>query len=169
VNLIEGAPAWLVWIFAATVVAAAIEDAVRLRISNVTCALVVIEAVAAIVMSGWSVDLWQNFALFALILALGTAAFAAGLFGGGDVKLLTATGLWLDLRGGLLLLAAIFVSGGIVAIGYLATSFVRRQKTSLNSRRVPYGIAIAIGALFTIAVVRESGAAQPHSQAVVRP
>jgi prepilin peptidase CpaA len=103
-----------------------------------------------------STALLQNFALFALILVVGTFAFSAGLLGGGDIKLLAATGLWLDLRGGMLLVTAVLLAGGMVAIAFIAANLARRRpKGSLKSRRVPYGIAIALGALFTIALSRE--------------
>jgi hypothetical protein len=40
VNLLVTAPIWLIGILTAAVLAAAVEDAVRLRISNITCAVV---------------------------------------------------------------------------------------------------------------------------------
>jgi len=165
VNAIAAAPTWLVWAFAITLVAAALEDALRLRISNVTCAIVLIGALIAISTAGWSLALWQNFALLGIILVVGTGAFSAGLLGGGDVKLLAAIGLWVDLSGGLLLISAVFLAGGVVAIGYIGANLIRGRKTSLKSRRVPYGIAIAIGTLITIAVVRHAPPApNDHSQ-----
>jgi len=155
VNLIAAAPVWLVWILVGAIAAAAIEDSIRLRISNVTCAIVAGAAVAAMLATGPSLALWQNFTLFAIIMVLGTAAFAAGLFGGGDVKLLAAIGLWLDLRGGLFLLAAVLLAGGMVAIAYLAASLVRRSNLrAARTRRVPYGIAIALGTLIAVSVAR---------------
>jgi prepilin peptidase CpaA len=155
-NLIATAPMWLVWILVGAVVAAAVEDSLRLRISNLTCAVVALAALVAMAFATPSTALLQNFALFALILVVGTFAFSAGLLGGGDIKLLAATGLWLDLRGGMLLVTAVLLAGGIVAIAFIAANLARRRtKGSLKSRRVPYGIAIALGALFTIALSRE--------------
>jgi prepilin peptidase CpaA len=156
-NLISTAPIWLVWILVAAIAAAAVEDALRLRISNLTCAVVALTALVAMAFATPSTALLQNFALFAVILIVGTFAFSAGLFGGGDIKLLAATGLWLDLRGGLLLIIAVLLAGGLVAIAYIAANLLRRRaEGSLKSRRVPYGIAIAIGALLAIAVSREA-------------
>jgi prepilin peptidase CpaA len=163
-NLMTVAPAWLVWALVVILIAASVEDAARLRIRNITCGIVAAGALAAMMSTGPSLALWQNFSVFALILVLGTAAFAAGLLGGGDVKLLATTGLWLDLRGGLLLLIAVFLAGGVVAIAYITVNFVRRRpKGPRNSRRVPYGIAIAGGALLTLALSREAFPAQHYT------
>ena len=42
--------------------------------------------------------------------------FAAGKLGGGDVKLLAATGLWFDFHGALWMLICVAISGGILAL-----------------------------------------------------
>jgi prepilin peptidase CpaA len=170
-NLIATAPVWLLGILAAAVVAAAVEDAFRLRISNLTCAVIALTALVAMAFTTPSTALLQNFALFALILLIGTFAFSAGLFGGGDIKLLAAMGLWLNLRGGMLLVTTVLLAGGIVAIAYIAANLLRKRSTgSLKSRRVPYGVAIAIGALFTIALSREARTpAQHYTLPAVRP
>jgi Flp pilus assembly protein protease CpaA len=78
-NLIPTAPLWLVIMLGCAVVAAAIEDGARYRISNVTCLVVLLGAVIAAVIEGPSLALWQNVAVFAAILTLGTVAFSAGL------------------------------------------------------------------------------------------
>ena len=46
-NLVPGAPLWLLAILFAAMAAAAIEDFLRLRISNITCAAVFAAAVIA--------------------------------------------------------------------------------------------------------------------------
>jgi prepilin peptidase CpaA len=100
--------------------------------------------------------------LLTLVLGLGTIAFSAGLFGGGDIKLIAVAGLWLDLRGGMLLISSILLAGGIVALAYIAARIIRGSpKGSMKSRRVPYGIAIALGTLITISLVREQ---MPNAQ-----
>lgn len=155
-NLIEVAPLWLVLLLVGAVVAAALEDAARLRISNITSGIVAVAALAAMVGTGPSLSLWQNFAIFVLVLVLGTAAFAGGLFGGGDVKLFAAISLWLDLRGGMRLLIAVVLAGGVVAICYIAARFAaRRPQKARKDRRVPYGIAIAAGTLLSVGFSRE--------------
>ena len=152
-NLIVGAPWWLVAILAAALLAAAVEDVLRLRISNITCLAVFGAALVAMGIHGLSTSLWQNWAIFIAILVLGTPAFAAGWFGGGDVKLLAAIGLWLDLQAVVGLIAAVFIVGGIVALLYIiGRRFTRSADgTKSRDRRVPYGLAIAAGAIFIFA------------------
>jgi prepilin peptidase CpaA len=144
--------------------AAAIEDAFRLRVSNLTCAAVAAGALFAVVLQGFSPALWQNAVIFAGILALGTLAFGAGWLGGGDVKLLAALGLWVNLEGALGLLAAVFLAGGVLALGSVTLRAVPgvRFRTSAKDRRIPYAIAIAVGALIAFGLQLE------HSPATVR-
>jgi prepilin peptidase CpaA len=154
-NLAAAAPFWLVIALCCALVAAAIEDAARLRISNVTSLAVLAGAVVAALIEGPSPAIWQNFAVFAVILVLGTVAFAAGLLGGGDVKLFAVAGLWFELRPALGFVAIVFISGGVVAILYLLSRpFRRRISGSRKSARVPYGIAIAVGSLAMVLVQR---------------
>ena len=151
-NLAANAPLWLVLLLAAILIAAAAEDAARLRISNLTCLAVLGTAIAAMLIHGFDTSLWQNWAGFAVILALGTAAFAGGLLGGGDVKLLAALALWFDLLGTAWLIGATFVAGGLVAALFILSRAVRGKKRSANwkSSQIPYGLAIAAGALFVL-------------------
>jgi prepilin peptidase CpaA len=152
-NLIVGLPLWLTILLGLALAAAATEDAVRLRISNLSCALVFISAIVAMALHGFSWSLWQNVVVFAAILAVGTIAFSAGLVGGGDVKLFAAVGLWVDLKTALGLVAAISICGGVLAVAYLGFSAVRgRSKVRGRARRVPYGLAIVGGAAFIMAL-----------------
>src|SRR5947209_795149 len=149
-NLIVGSPWWLIALLFLALVAAAVEDGLRLRISNLTCAAVVIGAIVAAASHGFSSTLWQNVVVCLVILAAGTAAFAAKWLGGGDVKLLAAIGLWLDLKAATGLIAAVFLAGGVVAIIYIAARRLahRRGQAHRTDGRVPYAVAIAIGAMF---------------------
>jgi len=153
-NLIADAPLWLVVLLACAVIAAAIEDALRYRISNVTTLLVIAGAICAAIIEGPSWSLWHNLVVFAAILAIGTAAFAAGLFGGGDVKLFAAVGFWVNLQAAFSLILLIFLSGGIVAVAYLAARAFRNTGQTSRERRVPYGVAIAVGSLILIGFAR---------------
>lgn len=164
-NLIAAAPLWLLVVLGCAMAAAGIEDAVRLRISNLTTLVVLIGAIVAAVIAGPSWSLWQNVAVFAVILLLGTVAFSAGWLGGGDVKLLAATGLWLDLRTAPWFLGTVFLSGGLVALCYIVSRPLRRRsKGSWKSRRIPYGIAIAVGAMAMILFDHGSFRTHPQSQ-----
>jgi prepilin peptidase CpaA len=164
-NLIAGTP-WLTLFLAGALFAAALEDAVRLRISNWTCVAVILAAIVAMAMRGFPLELWQNAAVFALILALGTFAFAGGLLGGGDVKLLAALGLWVDFPGAAWLITAVFLAGGVLAIGFITSRPLRRHAVPEAGSKprpgVPYGVAIAAGALFVFAA--QLGMITPRSE-----
>jgi prepilin peptidase CpaA len=154
-NLVMGAPLWLTVLLCLALVAAAVEDAVRLRISNITCLAVLITAVLAMATHGFSASLWQNGLVFALLLIIGTFAFAAKLLGGGDVKLLAATGAWMSLTGAMWLIAAVFIAGGVIAVCFIATRRLRSHAGGPSERvqdsRIPYGLAIVAGALLVFA------------------
>lgn len=155
-NLVTSAPLWLAAFLLITLIAAVIEDASRLRISNVTSLAVLVEALAAMAIEGFSANLWQNGVAFACVLAVGTVAFATRLLGGGDVKLLAALALWLDLQHLVWLIAAVFIAGGLVAITYLGIRLVTSGVAGVRhkDRRIPYGIAIAAGAVLVFALQR---------------
>jgi prepilin peptidase CpaA len=152
-NLIVGAPIWLVAILFIALAGAAIEDAVRLRISNLTCGAIFLAAVVAMALQGFSLSLWQNAVICLAILAVGMPAFAAGWFGGGDIKLLAAIGLWLDLNAAVGLVSAVFMAGGIVAIVYITARRVTRPNAPRSERaRIPYGLAIVFGAILIFGI-----------------
>ena len=154
-NLLATAPWWLVALLVVCLAAAAIEDFRRLRISNLTSAAVLVGALAAMALAGLSLDLWQNFAVFVALLVLGTVAFGAGLMGGGDVKLLAALGLWVDLRGGLGLITVVFLAGGVIALAYVLARRVRRSGRAKGpAPGIPYGVAIAAGAAILMGLQR---------------
>jgi prepilin peptidase CpaA len=142
--------------------AAALEDAARFRISNITSLVVLAGAIAAAVIEGPSFALWQNVVALIVILVAGTAAFSGGWLGGGDVKLFAAAGLWFDLKSAVWFVALTFFAGGIVALGYLASRPFRKRSQSMKNTRVPYGIAIALGALSMVLI--EGGAFAHHER-----
>ena len=160
-NLPFWAPHWLALVFAFLLVAAAVEDAVRLRISNLTVVLVIAAAVLAAIMAGLQFSLWQNVAVFFALLLIGTPFFAAGKLGGGDVKLLAAAGLWFTIKGAATMLICVMLAGGVLAIVVLILrSFswseeARKRAVILRPKGgIPYGVAIAAGALVAVALQR---------------
>ena len=160
-NLTAEAPQWLALILAILLITAAVEDAVRLRISNVTVGLVLISAITAAILAGPELRLWQNLVVFLALLAVGTPMFAAGKLGGGDVKLLASAGLWFDFAGALWFLIAVALAGGVLALlVLLIRSFnwseeIRRRVVLLRpGGGIPYGVAIAAGALIAMGLQR---------------
>ena len=112
-------------------------------------------------LAGPELRLWQNLAVFVALLAVGTPMFAAGKLGGGDVKLLAATGLWFDFSSALWMLIAVALAGGVLALTVLVLRAISwgeqaRQRVVLLRPKggIPYGIAIAAGALIAMAVQR---------------
>ncbi|WP_417449327.1 A24 family peptidase [Kordiimonas sp.] len=81
------------------------------------------------------------------IFLIGLAAFAAGMMGGGDVKLLAATAL---MAGPALAMPLVFytaLAGGCVALALLIWQRASRS-TSPLALKVPYGVAIMAGGLW---------------------
>jgi len=161
VNLAWFAPQWLALFFAILLVAAAVEDAVRLRISNITVGLVLLGAIVTAFVLGIEPRMWQNLALLVAALLVGTPLFGRGILGGGDVKLLAATFAWFNLSTAPTVLMAVALSGGILALLVIALrsfnwSDKTRQRAVVLQRRggIPYGVAIAAGALITMALQR---------------
>ena len=160
-NLALFAPQWLALVFAFLLVAAAIEDAVRLRISNIIVVLVLLGALVTAFILGIELRMWQNVALLVAALAIGTPLFGRGILGGGDVKLMAATFAWFNLSGAPNLLLAIALAGGVLALLVIALRSLNwsekaRQRAVVLQRRggIPYGVAIAAGALITMALQR---------------
>lgn len=160
-NLAAEAPLWLALILAALLVAAAVEDAARLRISNVTSGLILLAGIAAAAIAGPELALWENAVVLGGLLIAGLPLFAAGKFGGGDVKLFAVTGFWFGLWQAVYLIAAVLIAGGVLGflilmlrtIGWGEAALKRVRFLQSNSG-IPYGVAIAAGALVTIAMHR---------------
>lgn len=165
-NLLQLAPFWAAGLLCLLLVAAAAEDALRLRISNLTVLGVIVSAVIAAVAVGLEPALWENLLVFALVLAAGTPLFSTGKVGGGDVKLLAAVGLWTDLERAMIVIAAVFITGGILALLTLIPRFLRRRPKGAardSTKNLPYAVAIAVGALLVLAFERQADEGQQRS------
>jgi prepilin peptidase CpaA len=138
-------------------IAAAISDMIRLRIPNyLPVALVVLFAAYAIA-DAMPLDavLWHVIA-GVIVLAVGMALFAFGLFGGGDIKLLAAVALLIGWSSLLPLVVMVAVIGGLLAIviatmrargvtHFLGSLGVRGAIFESDRAYVPYAVAIAAG------------------------
>ncbi len=85
------------------------------------------------------------------VFAVGVVAFAAGMLGGGDVKLLAAVALFAGPAGILDLALVTALSGGLLGIAVLAGAPIGPVSTPGEAalrRRLPYGPAIAMGGLW---------------------
>ena len=148
----------VVLIFPAIMAFAAAMDLLTMRISNrVAIALAVLFLVAA-PLAGLSLyDVLSHVAAGAVVLAIAIVLYAFGGFGGGDGKLLAAASLWVGFEGLVPFLTYVAISGGVLAVVILAYRMVPAIEAlpmpewALKLHRagtgIPYGIAIAAGAL----------------------
>lgn len=95
--------------------------------------------------------LWPDIAV-QLALGLGVflffaAMFALGAMGGGDVKLLGALALWFPWQVMAKVAIAMSLIGAVLTIVIVAEHKMRRK---LGQPEVPYGVAIAIAALWPV-------------------
>ena len=94
-------------------------------------------------MSPWpdmAVQLGMGIAVF-LLMAI---AFYFRMMGGGDVKLATAVALWFAPQGTLRFLVIMSIAGGVLTLAVVGLHKLRKKE---GRPEVPYGVAIAFGAL----------------------
>jgi prepilin peptidase CpaA len=112
---------------------------------------VAILAVLAFVLfsTGAKPDAWKNAAISGgIALAIGYGLFAAGLMGAGDGKLFAATAAWFAPFALLELGLMISIAGCAVSLIALAIAAARRNRDRpLLRTKIPYGVAIAAGAI----------------------
>lgn len=144
---------------------AIISDFTRLLIPN-WIPLVLIAAFALFAAIYLDLDSALNHLMYAgIVFALGFAFFAAGWVGGGDVKLMTATMLWMGGDNATAFVLLMAVLGGGLALLLLAlkrpTNLLRawaprvwlldRLVDLADTGRCPYGVAIGIAGLIPTA------------------
>ncbi|WP_033919642.1 A24 family peptidase [Sphingomonas sp. 37zxx] len=142
--------AWgLAVVLAGILVSAGIEDVRHREIANWKNAAIALLAPAWWVAIG--LPMWPGMAiqlgLALLVFALFAAAFAAGMMGGGDVKMIAALALWFPLHSLLWLLVVMSLVGGAITLVMLVDH--RRRRIS-EQPEIPYGVAIACAALLTL-------------------
>jgi prepilin peptidase CpaA len=137
---------------------AAAMDLLTMRIPNgVSIALAVTFLVAA-PFAGLSLsDVLIHIAAGAVVLAAAIVLYAVGGFGGGDGKLLAAAALWIGFEGLVTYLTFVAIAGGVLAVAILLFRTVPAieafpvpewaLKLHRQGTGIPYGIAIAAGAL----------------------
>lgn len=146
-------------VFAGLVVVAGLKDATSYTIPNwISLALLAAFPIAAVVGGiGWAaagVSLAVGFG----VLLVGMLMFALRWVGGGDAKLLAACALWMGATGVLPFLLNTGLAGGALTLGLMVLrrgwldpliaggpAWVRRLGDKEGD--VPYGVAIAVGAL----------------------
>jgi prepilin peptidase CpaA len=149
----------LVLIFPVLVIVAALRDVVSYTIPNwISLSLVAAFPVAALALGLPLPVIGLQLGVGAAALAAGMAMFALRWIGGGDAKLLAAAALWLGWPAALTDLAVTGIVGGGLAVSLLALRSAYIRPYILNGpawftrlaepgENVPYGVAIAVGAM----------------------
>ncbi len=137
---------------------AAFCDVTRYRIANWIALAVLADflIIAAIAGLSGAVDPWVivgRLGAGAVMLIAGFALFAAGLFGGGDAKLIAASALWFGWSSLFRYVVLVALMGGLLALIILGLRrFVLSpdergpewlNKLRSGNRGIPYGVAIA--------------------------
>ena len=137
---------------AATLVVAAVIDVRTFTISNRLNAAVA--AGAPLYWMSIALNPWPGMAIQiaagAIVFVLLAGAFYAGMMGGGDVKLAAALALWFPPTGTIKFLVLMSIAGGVLTLGILVWHRARRN---VGRPKIPYGVAIAAGALFVLAPI----------------
>ena len=144
---------------AATLVYAAAIDVRTFTISNRLNAAVALMAP----LYWWSIDLplWPDGAIrigvALLVFALLAVTFFVGMMGGGDVKLAAALALWFEPGETVRFIVYMSIAGGLLTVLVMLAHKrwpawqVDEQGQPRTKPEVPYGVAIAIGALVILA------------------
>ena len=147
------------FILIALMLAAAAYDVTRYTIPNWVCGAVALAFPVAALIAGFG---WMQIGLHAATglaaLLFGMALFAPGLVGGGDAKLFAAAALWFGWPGSGLFLLATVIAGGVLTLILLAARRFAPASASgwmaegplAPGKPVPYGIALAAGAMWAL-------------------
>jgi prepilin peptidase CpaA len=135
---------------AAILIVAAVIDVRTFTISNrlnLTVAALAPLYWWSIPMSPWPGVAIQLAAGAAVFLLLALAIFG-GMMGGGDVKLAAALGLWFPPAATVKFLVLMSLAGGVLTLAVLGWHRLKRRE---GRPEIPYGVAIAFGALAILA------------------
>ncbi len=149
----------MLMVFPALMIIAGLTDATSFTIPNRLSALLAVAFFPAALLTGLNPgEVGLDLGAGAAALVAGMAMFAAGWIGGGDAKLFAAAALWLGWPAMTEFLLITALAGGGLAVLLLnaRSSVVRVHLTAAPTwlarlttpgADVPYGVAIAIGAL----------------------
>ena len=145
--------------FPALVIVGGLTDAATFTIPNrISLALAGLYFVAALICHQPLIQFAVTVAVGFVALIAGMGMFAAGWIGGGDAKLFAASALWLGLPGVAPFLLVTALAGGALAVillnarsaalkPYFASAPAWFARLVTPGAGVPYGVAIAVGAL----------------------
>jgi prepilin peptidase CpaA len=137
---------------AAILVVAAVIDVRTFTISNrlnLTVALLAPLYWLSVALSPWPGMAVQLAAATTVFIVL-AGAFYAGMMGGGDVKLAAALALWFPPAATVKFLVLMSIAGGVLTLVVLLW---HRAKDREGRPEIPYGVAIAFGAIAVLAPI----------------
>src|SRR3954471_1721149 len=156
--LLQSAHYLLFALFPASLAYAAASDLLTLTISNRLVLAIAALFVALSPLTGmtWA-DFGMHFVAGGAALVIGFTCFAFGWIGGGDAKLAAVIALFLGAENAVEFVGISSILGGVLTVGLLAfryapvpASIIRQpwvQRLHDRATGVPYGIALAAGAL----------------------
>ena len=150
----------MVVIFGAAMFMAAFKDVTTMTIPNwISLALIAgFFAVIIFVRPGWS-EFGTHLLVGLTFFLLGFAVFAFGWLGGGDAKLMAATALWWQWPDAVMYVLYTTVTGAALGFALLiGRKFIPVRILTApwayamfkDEKKMPYGLALAAGALFTL-------------------
>lgn len=145
-------------LFPVLIIIAAIGDFLTMKIPNWLNVLVGVSFFGAAIYVGMPLEqIGWHVAAGVIVLVIGFGLFAAGFIGGGDAKLLAVAAMWLGMEQLILFLLVMSIAGGLLAVVMKLWWWIRLEtemrgfkwfKSKLKSSiDLPYGVAIAVGAL----------------------
>ena len=139
-------------IWTITLITAAISDLRSFRIPNYLPAILILLFGIVCIMTGFSGASIDNALHFLAALLVGMVLFSRSWIGGGDAKLYAAAALWFNWTGAVALIFTTTIAGAALAIAFVASRMLGlRKNVPKEDRRIPYGVAIAAGAILTAA------------------
>jgi len=149
-------------LYPAVLVAAAISDILWLRIPNWLSIFLVAWFVVFALVTGMAFDaIALRMGVGAAVLFCGFGLYSFGLLGGGDVKLIAASAIWVGAGELMMFLLVVAICGGILAAAvffarriYLPTPgwLLEKQwfaRLITDGNGIPYAVAICAGGLIT--------------------
>lgn len=144
---------------AVTMVIAAINDARKYRIPNLACLALIVLFPFWGLTAPTPIPWLEHLVVFALTLFVGYGLYARKWAGAGDIKLLAAISLWAGPAFWGVFFFVTATTGGLLSLVIGIVTLVRlrlagsKDKTTLRKTPIPYGVAIAVGGLCTLALL----------------
>lgn len=164
----------LIYIFPAMLAVAAVSDVARYEIPNwVSVVLACGYFLVALLNGAGITQIGLHLAAGAVVFAVGAVLFYFRAFGGGDVKLLAASAIWVGWHDLFPYLIVVALAGGVVTLLLLGIRWVNKIAGNVNDpltadagsmwlsrllsfeRGVPYGVAIGLAGLLVFSNVRD--------------